>query len=163
MKRLLFIVVSLILLVGCSKSETPSTEETAAFPFVYDGMTIQTGSKAAPVTDALDASDKRLNYFEAPSCAFEGVDKIFYYTGFEIYTYPVDGVDYISSISLVDDSVSTKKGIYLGVGLDKIVEAYGNDYVQELGQYTYTQGKYSLSFLIEEDVVVAITYAFDNL
>ena len=50
-----------------------------------------------------------MHYFEAPSCAFEGMDKIYSYSGFEFTTYTKDNVDYIASIVFLDDTVTTRE------------------------------------------------------
>ena len=168
---LVFILVFLVaLLVGCGAGGAapdgaaaglnPESAQTSGYCFEADGVTIEMGAPAAPVVEALY---EPLNYFEAPSCAFEGIDRIYYYRGFELYTFPVGDVDFISSINLTDDSVKTPEGVYLGMGLDKIVSAYGEGYTQSFGQYSYSLDDSSLSFLIEGDVVTAITYNYTNL
>ena len=43
-----------------------------------------------------------MSYFEAPSCAFDGIDKTYTYAGFELLTYPKDDKDYVSSVVLKD-------------------------------------------------------------
>jgi len=130
------------------------------FAFVVKGVSIHMGGLAAPVVEALGEPQ---NYFEAPSCAFEGVDKIFYYSGFELFTYPVDGDDFISSINLTDDSVTTFEGVYLGLTFDDMIAAYGEDHDRNFGQYTYILGDSLLSFLIEDDVITVITYNYANM
>lgn len=136
-------------------SEGAADDQVIDYPFVYNNVTIHMNSEAAQVVEALGESQ---DYFEAPSCAFQGLDKIYYYSGIELNTYPLDGVDYISSINLIDDSVSTVKGIYLGSSLEEVTTAYGDDFTEDMGLYTYTLGETELTFLIEGNVVTAITY-----
>ena len=45
------------------------------------------------------------SYFEAASCAFEGLDKTYTYSGFTITTRPEDA-DLVTSILLTDDSTA---------------------------------------------------------
>lgn len=175
MKKILLIIL-LILLTGCNNAAEPVSgtnagEETPAgsiaedepkvndYSFEYNGVAIHMGEPAVPVVEALG---EPLSYFEAASCVFLGLDKIYSYNGFELYTFPKDEADYISSVSLKDDSVSTLKGICLGMKLEKVIEKYGDGYAQELGQYTYTMDKSALSFLIEDGEVTAITYNYLN-
>ena len=115
------------------------------------------GENARSVIEALG---KPVSYFEAPSCVFKGLDKIYTYSGIELYTYPINGIDYLSSVILTDDSVSTGRGVRLGMKQDDVISAYGDAYVQEFGLISYTMGKYSLSFLIENGLIAAITYNF---
>ena len=134
-----------------------SPEPRRGFEFDSGGVTVRMGDAAA---DVVDSFGEPLNYFEAPSCAFDGIDRIYYYRGFEVYTFPVDGVDFISSVNLTDDSVETREGVYLGMSLDDMTAAYGDGFAQNLGQYTYTLGDSSLSFLVENGVLVSITYNY---
>lgn len=150
-----------------SASESPqqnegSQQEDAAaapsgFVFTVKGFTVQMGEAAASVVEALG---EPVNYFEAPSCAFDGLDKIYCYSGFEIYTFPIDDIDFISSINLTDDSVSTSERVYLGMTFENMTDIYGEDYVQSFGQYTYSLDDSTLAFLIEDGVIVAITYNY---
>lgn len=133
---------------------------SAGFLFKVRGFDIRMGEPAAPVVEALG---EPMNYFEAPSCAFNGVDKIYYYSGFELYTYPVGEDDFILSIILTDDSVSTSEGIYIGMTYNDMTSAYGGDHTQNFGQYTYTLDDSALSFLIEDDLITVITYNYDYI
>lgn len=138
---------------------SPSPEQSSEYQFVTKGLVVMMGADAAPIIDALGEPQ---NYFEAPSCAFEGIDRIYYFSGFELYTFPVDGEDFVLSLSLTDDSVTTNEGVYLGMTYDRMVAAYGDDYEQYLGQYTYKRGSSSLSFLIEDSKIVLITYTYTD-
>lgn len=137
------------------KASEAQTEEITDYPFEYNGVTIHMNTKAAP---AIEALGKEIDYFEAPSCAFQGMDKIYYYSGIELGTYPLEDVDYISSVNFLDDSVSTKRGIYLGASLEEVINAYGDGYTEDMGLYTYTLGESELTILVEDNVVTAITY-----
>jgi hypothetical protein len=166
MKKLIFTLILMALLVGCSKNNnagsntdnnTQAAVEIAGYEFVYQGVAMHMNDKADA---AIDALGKPMDYFEAPSCAFQGLDKIYYYSGFDLSTYPGTDGDYISAIDFSDDSVSTKEGIYIGVSKDKVVEAYGKDYTEEFGSLIYTKGKTKLTFLMEGDAVASINYDF---
>jgi hypothetical protein len=61
-------------------------------------------------------------------------------------------------VSLLDDSVATDKGIYLGSTLDEVIAAYGNEYSAEGTSYVYRLGETKLTFIIEDDTVTSITY-----
>jgi hypothetical protein len=169
--KLTVIILALLLLTGCrantppqdssppSSATNPETTNTpsppAGYRFTIVTTTIEMG---APATPAIQTLGEPLHYFEAPSCAFEGIDKIYYYSGFELYTYPFDDDDYILSVILTDDSVSTEKQIYIGMTLDDIIAAYGDEYAQNAGQYTYTLNNTTLSFLIENGTIASIAF-----
>ncbi|MBH1939813.1 hypothetical protein I5677_02755 [Mobilitalea sibirica] len=130
-------------------------QEVVGYPFEFGDVTIHMNTNAASVIEALG---EPVEYFEAESCAFKGLDKIYYYNGFELSTYPMESEDFISSVNFLDDSVSTTEGIYLGSTLEEMLAAYGNDYTQEMGMYIYTLGETELNFLVEDGVITAITY-----
>lgn len=135
-----------------AESEAPTNN---GYVFEVDGVQIVMHAEAAPILDQLG---KAHHYFEAEACAFPGLEKIYVYTGFELYTYEVDGVDYIASVVLMDDTVSTKEGITLFSTFDDVLLAYGDQYDQEFSLYTYHMGPSDLSFLIENGEVTSIEY-----
>lgn len=130
-------------------------KEPSGYAFEHDGVSIYMNTDVVPVVDALGES---LEYFEAESCAFKGLDKFYTYPGFEITTYPMDGKDYISAVNIMDDTVSTPEGIYLGSTVDDMIAAYGDNYVESQGSYTYTIDESNLQFITMEDEIIAITY-----
>ena len=182
-KRLLIVILAALLLAACSKDKQPDTgnventaNETAnenkadsgdtdsdktavvaeGFSFKVNDVVIPMNVDVTPIIEALGEAN---SYFEAPSCAFQGLDKIYSYSGFEINTYPNGEKDYISSVYLKDDSVETDKGIFIGSSLEDVKKAYGDKYTEKNGEYVYTLGQTRLSFLIEDGYVSAITYS----
>ena len=176
----IFLVIILALvLVGCSSKDTgdgktkdnnkadaaegtdtksggDTSEDTSNnFAFKYDGIVMAIDAKAKEILDELG---QPMDYFEAPSCAYQGLDRTYYYNGFEITTYAEGEVEYIASILLVDDTVTTDKGVYIGSSVEDVVEAHGQDYEENTGQYTYTQGDSQLQFIFKDDLVVSILY-----
>ncbi len=179
MKRLLLLMSIILLLTGCGKASDPENlvsdstanaatsdtknEATASdasgkvegFSFDYNGTVIPMNVDAAPIVKALG---EPTDYFEAASCAFQGLDKQFYYSGFELGTYPKGEKDFVSYVNLQDDTVATDQGIYLGSTLEDLLAAYGKDYTQEGTSYVYKKGGTKLVFIVEEDTVIQITY-----
>lgn len=120
------------------------------YVFIYNGTSVEIDADAAPVVNTLG---EPLSYFEAASCAFEGLDKIYTYSGFELNTYPVGDKDHISAIVFRDDSVSTAEGVCIGDSLEKVQQAYGTDGVEENGMLVYEKDGMKLCFILKEDVV----------
>lgn len=140
---------------GSKVSDKGAITKSEGYLFENKGIVIAMNAKVAPILDSLgEASD----YFEAKSCAFEGLDKIYTYNSFELYTYEMEEVDYVAAVIFLDDSISTKEGIYLGSTLDDVLAAYGDEYTEELGLYTYELDKSKISFIIENDEVTSIEY-----
>ena len=115
-------------------------------------------SMSQNIEDTISALGEPLGVFEQPSCAFDGIDRIFSFPGLQIHTYPVGDTDLIHTISVRDDSHVTDNGIYLGAGFDAMVAAYGSGYEQEGSMFTFTRGMTFLQFFVENDIITAITY-----
>ena len=86
-------------------------EQEEGFCFVYNGAEITLHAPAEPIVEALGEPKK---YTESPSCAFDGLDKTYFYGSFYMDTYPVDGNDFVYGWWFADDSVATQEGIYIG-------------------------------------------------
>ena len=96
------------------------------------------------------------------TCAFDGLDKTYTYAGVEIITYPDEERDYISSVCILDSSVSTPEGITIGSTQEDVAAAYGEDF-QELGtQYVYEDGDARLSILFENGAAIYVEYTALN-
>lgn len=98
------------------------------------------------------------SYFEAESCAFEGLDKTYTYSGFVITTRPEGEKDYVNSILLTDDSVTTPEGIYIGSSSSDVVAAYGESKDGFETLLTYTKNGTVLNFVLDGGKVISIEY-----
>jgi len=141
-------------------NETEEPEDQAepvihGFALQYRGIFIEMDQNMDYVLAQLG---EPLGVFEAPSCAFDGIDRIFGFPGIQIHTYPDGDLDRVHTISFLDDSLSTTNGIFLGSSWDDVVAIYGNDYVQDVAMFTYTIDRTTLSFFVEGDVVMGIIY-----
>ncbi len=164
MKHLAVIcMIGVILLAGCAgpsgdpsaASGTGSSGETQGYRFKASGVEIAMHGDAAPVLEALGEPKE---YFEAPSCAFQGVEKTYVYPSFSVYTYELDGSDHIASVVLMDDSVSTEEGVSIGDTAEKVASVYGEGYTASTGLYSYSRGTMKLNFILEGDAVTSIEY-----
>lgn len=131
--------------------ETPGTYTFAT----ADGVTVAID---ADMADVLAALGEEQSYFEAESCAFEGLDKTYTYPGFVITTRPDGEKDYVNSVRLTDDSVSTQEGVYIGSSEADVKTAYGEDGGTAEGSLSYTSGGVTISFILEDGVVTSIEY-----
>ncbi len=131
------------------------TAQYSGYVFTYGGTVIGMDMDAAPIVEQLGEAD---SYFEAPSCAFEGIDKVYTYGSFELDTYPTDDKDYVSSVVFKDDTIATTEGVGIGDPEDKVVEAYGSDWTEEDGMRVYEKDGMKLCFILEDDTVASIEY-----
>lgn len=150
---------------GGESAATPSssvqpTEQTALSPHLTSYV-FQVKDASISIdqnmTEVLDVLGEANSYFEAASCAFKGLDKTYTYSGFVITTRPDGDKDYVNSILLTDDSVTTAEGIYIGSSQDDVLAAYGqanveNDVIQ------YTLGNTTLNFILKDGAVISIEY-----
>lgn len=138
---------------------TDENTDTVMIPdtYYYDmkGTIVTVNAEMASLTDALG---EPTNYFESESCAFQGLDKVYTYGSVVISTYPKDGVDYVYTIELKDDTVSTKEGICIGNSKDEVIAAYGEPTTENDTAISYEKGDCVLAFIFDGDSVTNITY-----
>ena len=156
MKKLLIAIMAAMMLAGCGSSDNQTTD-TSKVEYVFEtiGTTIKLNEETSSILNGLG---KEIEYYEAKSCAFDGMDKTYTYAGFQLLTYPKDDKDYVSSVVLKDYTVSTKEGVFIGDAKSKVEETYGTDYTDKNGAYVYTKGKSTLEFIFDGDSVSSITY-----
>ena len=145
--------IMLLSLVGCGSTDIDPQEEN--FAFTYNGTKITLGAEAAPIIDALG---EPRSYTEEPSCAFEGMDKTYYYGSFYLSTYPMDGKDYVYNLWFADDGVSTDEGIRIGSTQSQVEDAYGKECFNGTTSFVLTKGQSRLVILIEEKTVSSVRY-----
>ncbi len=144
-------------------TEAPAPTENApqapdTYVFQSNGCSIYIGQDMAEVLTALGEPK---SYFEAASCAFEGLDKTYTYGGFIITTRPEGDKDYINSIELTDDSVTTPEGVYIGCTADEVQGMMSE--AKPFGTALMcTKGGTTLQFVMENDVVTSICYLPDK-
>ena len=158
MKKLLVVLMSVFMLVGCGGEKQSSTNVDTpkeVFEFVVNETTVKMNQETSEVLTSLG---KEISYFEAPSCAFNGLDKTYTYAGYQLITYPDGDKDYVCSIVLKDDTVTTKEGVYIGGTKTSVETAYGTEYEDVNGAYVYTKGDSKLEFIFDGDTISSITY-----
>lgn len=155
------ILMSMLVFVGCgSKEKAPDTSsdantEAKGYVMTVQGTDVAVNAPMAPIVDALGEADK---YFESESCAFQGLDKVYTYGSVVITTYPEDGKDYVYSIELKDDTVTTKEGAYIGMAKADVVSAYGTATNETEVALVYEKDACQLAFILEDGLVKNITY-----
>jgi hypothetical protein len=133
--------------------EKPPEKIAGSMPSTLSFKGVKLNANAQDALSLLGTPD---DMFEAPSCAFEGTDRIYYYKGFEISTYPLGEQDFVLSI-VITSAGKTPEGLEIGMGFDDMVAAYGEGYEDGGGVYRYTSGGQELSVFIEDGSVVEIS------
>lgn len=140
---------------GTAEQTEQAAEKYKGYTFAYKDVIIEMDADAAPIIEQLGEPD---SYFEAPSCAFEGIDKMYTYGGLEVDTYPTDDKDYISSVIFKDDTLTTMEGIGIGDSVSSLEEAYGTQWSDEDGMMVYEKDGMKLCFIVAEDSVISVEY-----
>jgi len=138
-----------------ARKEVPAPEAGSKLVFVYRDCPLPMNSEFAPLLDDIGEAD---SYFEAASCAFDGLDKTYTYSDVEIITYPDGDADYISSIRLLSSAAATPEGVTIGSSRDEVEAAYGEDCEVFGEQYTYEDGDTQLNILFQDDAVISVEY-----
>lgn len=152
---LLLAVVMLLSFAGCGSSETTPETTKDNYTFTYNGTEIMLDADAEPVIAALGEAK---SYTEEPSCAFDGMDKTYYYGSFYLSTYPMEDKDFVFSIWFVDDSLVTAEGIRIGSTQAEVEAAYGADCFAGTNACTQTKGESKLTILVADGYVSSIQY-----
>ncbi len=141
---------------GSVTSRTARAEAAeSGYAFIHNGVRVDVDAEAAAIVEALG---EPVSYYEAPSCVFEGIDRMYTYSGFELDTYPTNGKDYVSAVIFRDGSVATPEGLMIGDSAEKIRQTYGEPGLEEKNLLTYTAGNMQLRFILEDGTVAAIEY-----
>ena len=167
MKKLICIVLALVCvfgLVACTDNGNTNTTTTKpagdkntprGYLFTYNGT--QFGVDMAMDTVLTKLGEPADKYTSA-SCAFGGLDTVYYYDSIEISTNDELGYERIYSIYLKDDLVSTEKNICVGDTADAVKAAYGEPSVTAANGLTYEKDGMTLKFNLKDDCVSSVLY-----
>ena len=140
----LLLAAMVLSLVACKDTNDPAQEEGKTYTFTSGTTKIAIDANVAPILASLGAWR---DYAESASCAFEGLDKIYTYAGFEIQTYPMGEEDFVYMIILQDDTVATEKGIRIGDAKEAVVASYGTPDQETASALTYNGEGMYLQFI----------------
>ena len=148
MKKIYLVLVSLLILTACTKDKV--------FSFKYQNNNYILGEKFTK-----EKYGEPLQYSEIPSCAFDGIDKTYTYSHYEVTTYPVNGQDKVYVIYFLDDEITTSEGIRISDSFEDMIKTYGNNYQNEGNLYIYKQEKTILKFIVENNYITSIEYNYE--
>ena len=133
-------------------------QKTPDFVFEYKGTEITLHADARPILEKLGEPVK---YTESASCAFDGLDKSYYYGSFYLETYPQCGGEWDYGWWFADDSVTTEEGIYIGSTQADVEKAYGAENYNGTNAYVVARGDGTLTVILENGAVSSIQYAIN--
>lgn len=142
---------------GAAATGDVAAPSAGAGGYIYDSK----GTKVeidAKMEDILKGLGEPKSYFESESCAFGELDKVYTYNGFRIDTYQIDGVDYVSDIIFMDDTVATAEGLAIGDSADKAKEVYGTPAIEDNSRLVFEKDNMKLVCLLDGTTVKTIEY-----
>ncbi len=143
-------------------TEASGKKEEAA-PAGEDGYVFKKGdvtiSMGAPADDIISALGTYKKTYEAESCAFDGMDVVYSYAGFDVLTFKKDGTNIITGVVLRDDTQATPEGIYVGSDKAAVEKAYGQKPEEGVNNVQLKKGNSDLLIIFKDDLVNSIQYS----
>lgn len=130
-------------------------QKELVYQFQSNNIVLRPTEKAEEAINQLSAP---IETGTAPSCAFEGEDILYRYSGYDIQAGYVRGIEYITGIIITDEKTATPQGLMIGDSYNKMIELYGSTFREEFGQYIYEDEKVQFIVVIEDDKVLTISY-----
>lgn len=166
MKKILSAVclalLSCLMFVACTGAPAAGTETDTAAPEPGDEYVITLGSVTvrmhAEADDILSLLGAWQTREATGSCAFGGEDICYVYEHFILQTYEADGKEYVSLVSLSDDTYATPEGISIGSSVDAVRTAYGTPTSETVVAISYQKGNTRIQFNFREGSITNIQY-----
>lgn len=125
---------------------------------IINGKSVKPGAKYASVSSALGNPS---SVTQAPSCHYSGMDNIYAFSGFTVYTYFSGSDEIIYDIEISSSSYATAKGIKVGDSTSKVKEYYGSPASETDDYIEYTAGSVHMGFYISSGKVDTIELTTD--
>lgn len=145
-------------------TQPPTTAASGSFgasdiKCTVNGVTVTPGTKWSLYEESLGAPDSTE---QAPSCHFDGMDVIYGYDGFKIYTYQNDGESYVYDVEVSSPSIKSDKGVGVGSSADDVIAAYGEGYAtRSESLIEYRSGSNAIYFSLEGGKVSLMEFETD--
>ena len=153
------ITVFVILALAMSICSCVMEERSDDYYFVAGGVEILPGIRAEEVLSQLGEFRSMQS---TPSCAFDGEERVYHYSGFDLYTECEGGKEVISRVVLTSDTASTERGIRVGDSFHEVVRSYGRDYEKSGENIEYDGARCDIQFFFRNGVVTSIKYLADD-
>ncbi len=141
--------------VSLDESSSASEEDTSTYYIIeFEDKSISIGGVAED--EAIAALGEPSSITEAPSCVYEGVDRLFNYGAFTLTTTPdADGNDRITEFSVISDAISLKNGITIGSDKAAVEAAFGTDYTASFGVLKFALTGAEISIVLDDNNCVS--------
>ncbi len=139
-------------LIACASSSNGFVFKNAA------GVEIAIGASAEDTIQKLGAYQ---SMSESASCGgLPGNDRVYTYAGYRVKTTPAEGGDIVCQIELVDDSVKTPEGVYIGMSSEDVKSVMsGKGTAETVGEnLVYKSEGMKLQIIIRGGYVAGVQY-----
>jgi hypothetical protein len=154
MKRIITVLLLLTLALSvCACNGGADSKKD--YEFKAAGVTLKIGD-AASVIDALGSPIAK---DESESCGgIPGVDVVYLFVGFKVYTTPAKSGNVINKIEVTDDSVKTPEGVFVGMEKKLVTSAMGAPTTESATSLVYEGEAMKLTFILRDSIVTNIQY-----
>ena len=128
------------------------------YGFLYETVMLIPGKVFSP--EDMPEAD---SVFEAPSCAFTGMEVTYSYPGFELLTKKDGKEEILCGVYLLDVLALTPEGLTLGDSTQDVLDTYGQPGEQAEGKLSYQSGEVELQFLIQNGQITGIAYLWSGM
>lgn len=152
---------------GCEKennSEKNSQEMTKAeiagpgkYYYEYENQKVYITQS---IDEAVQILGENYEYFEAPSCASDGLDMFYYYQNLTLMANEMNGEKIVTQIYFKNDTVATPEGIRMNSPYADVVNQYGSDYKMNGTALEYAEGSTLFIIDIRDGKVASIEYEY---
>ena len=159
MKILAAVLAAMMLmtsLIACGSGESEETQETQR---VEEWSLNVNGKELYVGMDMPKDLGEPTSYFEAASCAIQGLDKDYTYGSILVKTEDDGKTERIIGLTILDDGAATAMGVTIGDSRDKVIGAHGTPISESDTAITYGDSSGALfKFLLRDGAVTSITY-----
>ena len=149
-------VLMLFTLSACGGGEAEQTQETQRVPewsMNVNGRELYVGM------DMPKDLGEPTAYFEAASCAIQGLDKDYTYGSILVKTEDDGKQERIVGLTILDDGAATNMGATIGSTRDEVVGVHGTPSEESETSLIYAAGEGVIAkFLLRDGTVTSITY-----
>ncbi len=117
------------------------------------GHNIFLGAMLGEISNQLGAYN---SYYETKNSNSDGLDKIYTYDGFKLYTSSEDNYELVSVIEITHEKCQTHEGVSIGDDIKKVTEIYGNP--SQNNAYVLAKGNTQLIIVFADGAVTSIQY-----
>ena len=139
------------------KETKVSISELSKYYYEYEHQKIYIAQK---IEEAVEILGGNYEYFEAPSCASDGIDMFYYYQNFTVMANEINGEKLVAQIYFKNDTVATPEGIRITSSYADVVNQYGTDYDMNGTALEYSDGNTLLVIDVKDGKVAAIEYEY---